>query len=231
MAACAATPGEDYGLDSKKLTDLKANIWVDPNGCEHWIIDDGVEGYLTPRRGRDGRPSCPKADGAPGTAGISQVEFEVVAWTDPRGCQHWASDHGLSGFMSERLARDGTPVCAGAKPVDKVGKFTLGADALFDTNKADLRPEAIAELNDFGAKMKKLNKKRLLIVGHTDSRGADDYNLSLSERRAKSVARYLDANFGLVSQTSGRGESEPIKDNATKAGQQANRRVEISILD
>lgn len=40
----------DYGNDSKHLTELKAGIWIDPNGCDHWIIDDGVEGYMDPRR-------------------------------------------------------------------------------------------------------------------------------------------------------------------------------------
>ena len=39
--------GADRGFDSKPLTELKAGIWVDPNGCQHWIIDDGIEGYLS----------------------------------------------------------------------------------------------------------------------------------------------------------------------------------------
>ena len=230
LAACAATPGEDYGFDSKPLSDLRANGWVDPNGCEHWVIDDGVEGYLTPRRNRDGTPVCPKAGSAPGTAGITEVTFEAIAWTDPNGCQHWASDHGVKGFMSERLARDGTPVCPGkVKPLPEV--ITLGADALFDTNKSDLRPEAIAELDDFGSKMNKLKKTRLRITGHTDSRGSEPYNQGLSERRAASVAAYLAQNFGLQSETGGLGESSPVAENTTTAGRQANRRVEITILD
>ena len=40
------------------LTELQAGIWVDPGGCEHWIIDDGVEGYLSQRLQRNGRPVC-----------------------------------------------------------------------------------------------------------------------------------------------------------------------------
>ena len=40
------------------LAGLKAGIWVDPQGCEHWIVDDGVEGYLDPRMTPDGKPVC-----------------------------------------------------------------------------------------------------------------------------------------------------------------------------
>lgn len=48
----------DRGFDSKDMSQLKAGIWVDPTGCDHWIIDDGVEGYLSQRLGPDGRPVC-----------------------------------------------------------------------------------------------------------------------------------------------------------------------------
>ena len=48
----------DAGRDSKHLSELVAGIWVDPNGCDHWIIDDGVEGYLSERLTPDGRPVC-----------------------------------------------------------------------------------------------------------------------------------------------------------------------------
>lgn len=48
----------DAGRDEKSLTQLVAGIWVDPNGCDHWIIDDGIEGYLSERLTPDGRPVC-----------------------------------------------------------------------------------------------------------------------------------------------------------------------------
>jgi hypothetical protein len=48
----------DRGFDSKDLSTLKAGIWVDPNGCDHWIIDDGVEGYLSQRLDKYGKPVC-----------------------------------------------------------------------------------------------------------------------------------------------------------------------------
>lgn len=48
----------DRGIDAKDLSQLKAGIWVDPNGCQHWIIDDGAEGYLSQRLDSAGKPVC-----------------------------------------------------------------------------------------------------------------------------------------------------------------------------
>lgn len=62
LAACDGQVGpdktRDRGTDSKHLSQLKAGIWVDPNGCDHWIIDDGVEGYLSARLDPYGKPVC-----------------------------------------------------------------------------------------------------------------------------------------------------------------------------
>lgn len=61
LAACGNDKGDktvDRGFDRKGLETLKAGIWVDPHGCDHWIIDDGVEGYLSARLGPDGKPVC-----------------------------------------------------------------------------------------------------------------------------------------------------------------------------
>ncbi|SLN59380.1 hypothetical protein AQS8620_02647 [Aquimixticola soesokkakensis] len=57
----------DRGFDSKHLSQLEAGIWIDPQGCDHWIIDDGVEGYLSARVDKYGKPVC-SGVGAPSTA-------------------------------------------------------------------------------------------------------------------------------------------------------------------
>lgn len=57
----------DRGFDSKDLSQLQAGIWVDPNGCDHWIIDDGFEGYLSQRLDKYGKPVC-SGVAPPGTA-------------------------------------------------------------------------------------------------------------------------------------------------------------------
>lgn len=48
----------DRFVDSKDLSTLQAGIWIDPNGCDHWIIDDGFEGYLSQRLDPKGKPVC-----------------------------------------------------------------------------------------------------------------------------------------------------------------------------
>jgi hypothetical protein len=48
----------DYGFKKKHLSQLVAGVWVDPNGCDHWIIDDGIEGYLSQRLDPYGKPVC-----------------------------------------------------------------------------------------------------------------------------------------------------------------------------
>ena len=61
IAACDGYPANktiDRGIDSKDLSQLQAGIWVDPNGCDHWIIDDGLEGYLSARLDKYGKPVC-----------------------------------------------------------------------------------------------------------------------------------------------------------------------------
>lgn len=68
LAACDAVDKTvDRGIDSKDLSNLKAGIWVDPQGCDHWIIDDGLEGYLSQRLDRNGKPVCSGA-APPGVA-------------------------------------------------------------------------------------------------------------------------------------------------------------------
>ncbi|MBZ4023525.1 hypothetical protein CKO11_13770 [Rhodobacter sp. TJ_12] len=70
LAACSDVGPDksiDRGINSHHLSQLKAGIWIDPEGCDHWIIDDGVEGYLTPRVDDYGKPICSGA-GAPSTA-------------------------------------------------------------------------------------------------------------------------------------------------------------------
>lgn len=61
LAACVDNKEDktvDRGIDAKHLSQLKAGIWIDPTGCDHWIIDDGAEGYLSARLDKYGKPVC-----------------------------------------------------------------------------------------------------------------------------------------------------------------------------
>lgn len=71
LAACSEQRGDktiDRGFDRKNLSALSAGIWVDPNGCQHWIIDDGFEGYLSARLQPNGLPVCMDDFAPPNTA-------------------------------------------------------------------------------------------------------------------------------------------------------------------
>lgn len=102
---------------------------------------------------------------------------------------------------------------------------------LFDFDSAELRSEARENLEKLSTIINRDEDTILMIVGHTDSTGDADYNMELSERRAQSAADYM-ISEGLAEsriQTDGRGETEPLEDNSTEAGQQDNRRVEVAI--
>jgi outer membrane protein OmpA-like peptidoglycan-associated protein len=99
----------------------------------------------------------------------------------------------------------------------------------FDTDKATLRPESEATLNQVLAMLKGKPGLRIEIGGHTDSQAGDAYNLDLSKRRAQSVMKWLtDKGIAATRLTAqGFGESQPVADNETAAGRALNRRVEI----
>ena len=103
---------------------------------------------------------------------------------------------------------------------------------LYGFDSATLRPEARENLQKLSKIISRDDDTILMIVGHTDSTGDENYNMGLSERRARSAANYM-ISQGLAEsrvQIEGRGELEPIADNSTEAGRQENRRVEVAIF-
>jgi outer membrane protein OmpA-like peptidoglycan-associated protein len=122
----------------------------------------------------------------------------------------------------------------GAK-VERIGegiKITFDSGILFDVDKADLRPVAKQNLTELAAILKKYDDTNVLIEGHTDADGSEEHNLTLSERRARTVSASLaqqavpSARMSVV----GYGEAQPVADNSSASGKQANRRVEIAIM-
>jgi OmpA-OmpF porin, OOP family len=110
--------------------------------------------------------------------------------------------------------------------------LTLG-DILFETGKANLMPGAMHSIDILVDFLKKYPKRNVLIEGFTDSTGSETYNLGLSQRRADAVRDALIArSIGAERVTTkGYGERFPVTSNATSAGKQQNRRVEIIILE
>ena len=111
-------------------------------------------------------------------------------------------------------------------------KVTFAADAFFDFDKAVLKPEGKAKLDDVASKVGGINLEVIIAVGHTDSIGSDAYNQKRSVRRAEAVKAYL-VNKGIDKSrvyTEGKGEAQPVADNKTKEGRAKNRRVEIEVV-
>ncbi len=110
--------------------------------------------------------------------------------------------------------------------------MTYAADAFFDFDKAVLKTEGKAKLDDLVSKIKAINLEVIIAVGHTDSVGSDAYNQKLSVRRSEAVKAYL-VSKGIEKNrvyTEGKGEKQPVADNKTAEGRAKNRRVEIEVV-
>ena len=129
--------------------------------------------------------------------------------------------------------RAATPAPApAAAPRPTTEKVTLAADALFDFDKAIIKSDAKAKLDDLVGKLKAINLEVIIAIGHTDSVGSSAYNQKLSLRRAEAVKAYM-ISKGIEPNriyTEGKGEKQPIADNKTKEGRAKNRRVEIEVV-
>lgn len=132
--------------------------------------------------------------------------------------------------QAEEIERD----IEGAK-VERVGegiKITFDSGILFDVDKASLRWEARENLGELARILNKYENTNILIEGHTDATGSEEYNLELSRKRARSVANEIASRkvdptrFTIM----GYGESQPVAPNETAEGRQQNRRVELAIM-
>ena len=107
------------------------------------------------------------------------------------------------------------PLAAAAPAPVVIEKITLSTDVLFEFNKADLKPSGQQKLDELAKNAQGANVDRVVLVGHADRIGSEEYNQELSEKRAKAVADYL-AQKGVDSsrlQVEGKGKSEPITGN------------------
>lgn len=131
--------------------------------------------------------------------------------------------------QAEELKRD----LEGAD-VERVGegiKITFNSGLLFDFDSYKLKSTTEDNLKELAQTLNKYEDTNILIEGHTDNAGSDQYNMTLSNERADQVKDYLEAQGvkGSRITTEGYGETQPIASNESEAGRQQNRRVEVAI--
>ncbi|APG25226.1 OmpA family protein [Syntrophotalea acetylenica] len=214
--------------------DTPLGVPVDRLGCPLDGDADGVPDYRdkcprTPRSASVNRQGCPSdkdGDGVPDSLDRCPGTPQGLP-VDEKGCSADSDGDGIAD------ANDRCPGTTTGLMVDKHGcaaSMTLAIE--FETGKADIAPRYHAELKRGAAFIRKHPGARILIAGHTDSRASAAYNLTLSQRRADSVRKYLIEKFSVQPSrlvARGFGESLPVADNATARGRQRNRRVELSV--
>jgi outer membrane protein OmpA-like peptidoglycan-associated protein len=140
----------------------------------------------------------------------------------------------IIGHQMDQQAKELQVAIPGAT-VERIGEgiaVTFASGLLYGFDSDAIRPDAGANLQQLAKSLMAYPNTSLLIVGHTDTDGSNDYNQALSERRATSAMRYL-TQLGVADtrvRTSGRGEMEPVFSNDTDAGRERNRRIEVAIF-
>ncbi|NHC08137.1 OmpA family protein [Azonexus fungiphilus] len=163
----------------------------------------------------------------------------AAAAADKAGCQCDKDLLPKEACAPKDAAGAAKPAVAGPKPTGE--KITVAADALFDFNKAVLRPEGKAKLDELVAKAAAIKLEVILAVGHTDRIGGAAYNQKLSEKRAAAVKEYLVAK-GIEANrvyTEGKGKTQPVTGDTCKGNAktkalidclQPDRRVDIEVI-
>lgn len=139
-------------------------------------------------------------------------------------------------FIGDYMDRQATEMerdLEGAR-IERIGegiKITFAGGLLFDVDRADLRPEAQAELTKLARILNKYDDTNVMIEGHTDATGSERYNMDLSVRRSSSVGTFLAVQNVRRDRLNaiGYGELRPAASNDTADGRQQNRRVEVAI--
>lgn len=224
---------------------------VDVHGCPIDADKDGVPDGIdqcanTPAGAQVDARGCPADadnDGVPD--GIDQcANTPAGASVDPRGCPMDADNDGVVDGLDKcpntptgaQVDKDGCPIEVSDRETELLdtGKITV-RDIHFATAKWDILPESYKILDEIGQILVQWPELKIEIGGHADARGSDEYNLTLSQKRAQAVLDYLVQHFPQINASQytakGYGESQPVAPNNTVEGMARNRRVEFKVLN
>jgi OOP family OmpA-OmpF porin len=199
--------GDGVTNDIDKCPGTPAGAKVDASGCELDSDGDGVG---------DSRDQCPNTPAG--------------AKVDERGCELDTDGDGVV---------DSADKCPDTPKGDRVDASGCSfkeeiklPGVVFETGKADLRPESLPVLEGAISTLKRYPDLTVEVAGHTDSRGSDALNLDLSSRRAETVLKYLkDGGVTNTLTSRGYGERQPVASNNNDEGRQQNRRVVLRVLN
>ena len=153
---------------------------------------------------------------------VTGQRYVPTIWVDPDGCEHWVMDDGAEGYMTPHVSRQGIPVCRRGNLCG-----VMNTDQFFATDSYRISSVGQQRLQEFfsGA-----TATSYIIVGHTDSRASDAYNMRLSQNRANAVARVAQSTGARIADVRAYGERQPAVPNTSAANMAKNRRVEIICL-
>ena len=164
----------------------------------------------------------------PNSQAADRVKIHQADWGGFHGNKNYLTNFRFAKGGNELYAQQTTDMSAVEKAIAETGKFVTN-NILFETGKATLKPESMAEIQKVADFMKKNPSVRFEVQGHTDNQGSDAVNDPLSQQRAEAVVKALEQlgcdpfNMRAV----GKGSHEPVADNSTDAGRAKNRRVEF----
>ncbi|HEX9756668.1 MAG TPA: OmpA family protein [Nitrospiria bacterium] len=171
--------------------------------------------------------------GAAGGAGIGAAIGSASGHAGKGALIGAAAGALLGGAVGNRLDKQTKELAqyAETRRTDEGILVSLKGDILFDSGKASIKPDASNRVKEIATILAKYPEDRIVVVGHTDNVGSDEYNQRLSENRANAVRVQL-LSKGIPNEnisTVGMGESQPATSNASKKGRAQNRRVELAI--
>jgi OOP family OmpA-OmpF porin len=206
LKGCPDTDADGVPDIDDKCPDTKAGYKVNETGC---TIDNDKDGIVNEE------DRCPDAAGPASLKGCPDTDGDGVADIDDR-CP------AAKGTIANKGCPELTP--------EVIQKITnIASKIFFETNSDVLKVASTTELDELATILTTYENSILTIEGHTDSKGTDEYNMTLSEKRARAVKTYL-VGKGIAEsrlKSAGFGETTPIADNNTAAGRAKNRRVEL----